>query len=51
MSLFLAEVERIEGPEKMTGEDIERMFRPGSKYFNMNPFEVLGCAHTAWPTT
>ena len=49
MSLFLAEVERIEkDPEKMTGEEhIERMFRPGSKYFNMNPFEVLGCAHTA----
>ena len=42
--LFLAEVERVEkDPEKMTGEEhIARMFRPGSKYFNMNPFEVLG---------
>lgn len=34
--------------EKMSSSDqIARLFRPGAKYFNMNPFEVLGLPHTA----
>ena len=28
-------------------EHIARLHRPGSKYFNMNPFEVLGMTHKA----
>jgi DnaJ family protein C protein 8 len=30
-------------------EHIARLHRPGSKYFNMNPFEVLGLDHKASP--
>ena len=34
--------------EKLSGSDqIARLFRPGAKYFNMNPFEVLGLPHTS----
>ena len=35
-------------PEKLSSTDqIARLHRPGAKYFNMNPFEVLGLRHTA----
>ena len=34
--------------EKLSSTDqIARLFRPGAKYFNMNPFEVLGLPHTS----
>ena len=45
LAMFLQEVNKLleMEPEKMTGkEHIDRLFRPGAKYFNMNPFEVLG---------
>ena len=44
---FLAEVQQLQvDMQSMTGEDhISRLHRPGSKYFNMNPFEVLGLNH------
>lgn len=49
MVLFLAEMNQLQkDPEKLSPEDqIARLFRPGCKYFNMNPFEVLGLRHTA----
>tara|TARA_B110001452_G_scaffold217035_1_gene188507 strand:+ start:244 stop:1095 length:852 start_codon:yes stop_codon:yes gene_type:complete len=45
LAMFLQEVHKLieTEPEKMTGKQhIDRLFRPGAKYFNMNPFEVLG---------
>ena len=45
LAAFLQEVHKLieMEPEKMTGsQHIDRLFRPGAKYFNMNPFEVLG---------
>lgn len=50
LAAFLQEVNKLieMEPEKMTGaQHIDRLFRPGSKYFNMNPFEVLGMTHRA----
>merc|ERR1719217_1876742 len=45
LAAFMREVNKLleMEPEKMTGaQHIDRLFRPGAKYFNMNPFEVLG---------
>ena len=48
MAAFLTEVKTIFDAEKLSSSDqIARLFRPGAKYFNMNPFEVLGLSHTA----
>jgi DnaJ family protein C protein 8 len=42
------QVKTMYDTEKMSSSDqIARLFRPGAKYFNMNPFEVLGLPHTA----
>ena len=52
LAAFLQEVNKLieMEPEKMTGaQHIDRLFRPGSKYFNMNPFEVLGLDWDADP--
>ena len=52
LAAFLQEVHTLieMEPEKMTGtQHIDRLFRPGSKYFNMNPFEVLGLDWDADP--
>ena len=52
LAAFLQEVNKLieMEPEKMTGaQHIDRLFRPGSKYFNMNPFEVLGLDWNADP--
>ena len=52
LAAFLQEVHKLieTEPEKMTGsQHIDRLFRPGSKYFNMNPFEVLGLDWDAAP--
>ena len=52
LAAFLQEVHKLMEmePEKMTGtQHIDRLFRPGSKYFNMNPFEVLGLDWDADP--
>lgn len=44
----LPQVKTMHDTEKMSSSDqIARLFRPGAKYFNMNPFEVLGLPHTA----
>lgn len=49
LSDFLQQVQQLQADmSAMTGEDhIARLFRPGAKYFNMNPFEVLGLSHKA----
>jgi len=51
MQSFLAQVQTAQSLEAiaaMTGaEHIARLHRPGAKYFNMNPFEVLGLTHKA----
>eukprot|EP00316_Scyphosphaera_apsteinii_P005704 CAMPEP_0119304514 /NCGR_PEP_ID=MMETSP1333-20130426/5722_1 /TAXON_ID=418940 /ORGANISM="Scyphosphaera apsteinii, Strain RCC1455" /LENGTH=272 /DNA_ID=CAMNT_0007307413 /DNA_START=29 /DNA_END=847 /DNA_ORIENTATION=- len=49
LAAFMTEVHAIQkASEKMTpGEQIERLHRPGAKYFNLNPFEVLGLDHKA----
>ncbi|KAL1511391.1 hypothetical protein AB1Y20_006192 [Prymnesium parvum] len=46
---FLAQVNQLQADmQNMSGTDhIARLFRPGAKYFNMNPFEVLGLNHKA----
>ncbi len=48
---FMAQVQVIQNSSQiaaLTGaEHIARLHRPGAKYFNMNPFEVLGLAHTS----
>jgi|TARA_B100000524_G_scaffold73185_1_gene33611 DnaJ family protein C protein 8 len=49
MLAFMREIEvhTYKEPEKLSGGDhINRLYRPGAKYFNMNPFEVLGLRHT-----
>ena len=41
-------VQTLEAIAAMSGTDhIARLHRPGAKYFNMNPFEVLGLTHKA----
>ena len=51
MEAFLSQVQQIQSLADiaaMSGEDhIARLHRPGAKYFNMNPFEVLGLTHKA----
>ena len=51
MEAFLSQVQQIQSLADiaaMTGaEHIARLHRPGAKYFNMNPFEVLGLTHKA----
>ena len=51
MADFMAQVQHaqsIADIAAMTGpEHIARLHRPGAKYFNMNPFEVLGVNHKA----
>ena len=46
---FLQQVNQLQADmQTMSGTDhIARLHRPGSKYFNMNPFEVLGLNHKA----
>jgi len=48
---FMAQVQQVQSLADiaaMSGDEhIDRLHRPGSKYFNMNPFEVLGLTHTA----
>lgn len=43
LDLFYSEIDNIKSDEfKSTSKDqIERLLRPGSTYFNLNPFEVL----------
>lgn len=51
MEAFLSQVQMVQTLEHllaMSGADhIARLHRPGAKYFNMNPFEVLGLNHKA----
>jgi DnaJ family protein C protein 8 len=48
LAAFMTEVHTIMDAEKLSDKDqIARLFRPGAKYFNMNPFEVLGLSHKA----
>ena len=51
MENFMAQVQMVQTLEHiaaMSGADhIARLHRPGAKYFNMNPFEVLGLSHKA----
>jgi len=51
MEAFMAQVQQVQSLADiaaMSGVDhIARLHRPGAKYFNMNPFEVLGLTHTA----
>lgn len=51
MNDFLGQVTHIRSMADlaaMSGPDhIARLHRPGAKYFNMNPFEVLGLTHKA----
>lgn len=53
MELFLDQVKTIQTQEDLAAmpgpEHIARLHRPGAKYFNMNPFEVLGLTHKATP--
>lgn len=53
MEAFLQQVKAVQSSEAlaaMSGVDhIARLHRPGAKYFNMNPFEVLGLTHRATP--
>lgn len=46
---FLQQVNQLQADlQNMSGDDhIARLHRPGAKYFNMNPFEVLGLNHKA----
>jgi len=41
--VFLCQVRQIEKADAVltSKEQIERLNRPGSKYFNLNPFDVL----------
>ena len=47
---FMSEVKEIEERDKdMTGPlQIDRLLQPGSKYFNLNPFEVLRIIPPRW---
>ena len=51
MEDFLTQVQQVQSAAEMaamSGSDhIARLHRPGAKYFNMNPFEVLGLTHKA----
>jgi len=48
LASFMTEVHTIMDAEKLSDKDqIARLHRPGAKYFNMNPFEVLGLSHKA----
>ena len=51
MEAFMSQVQQVQSLADiaaMSGADhISRLFRPGAKYFNMNPFEVLGLSHSA----
>eukprot|EP00310_Coccolithus_braarudii_P014903 CAMPEP_0183351154 /NCGR_PEP_ID=MMETSP0164_2-20130417/23395_1 /TAXON_ID=221442 /ORGANISM="Coccolithus pelagicus ssp braarudi, Strain PLY182g" /LENGTH=272 /DNA_ID=CAMNT_0025523265 /DNA_START=34 /DNA_END=852 /DNA_ORIENTATION=- len=48
MAAFMTEVHTIMDAEKLSsGDQIARLHRPGAKYFNLNPFEVLGLSHKA----
>lgn len=51
MAEFMAQVQKVQSLADiaaMSGADhIARLHRPGAKYFNMNPFEVLGLTHKA----
>jgi len=51
MESFMAQVQQVQtlaDIAAMSGaEHISRLHRPGSKYFNMNPFDVLGLTHKA----
>ena len=51
MQSFMAQVQQVQtlaDIAAMSGEEhITRLHRPGAKYFNMNPFEVLGLTHKA----
>jgi len=50
MAAFMAEVSTVHDAEKLSANDqIARLFRPGARYFNMNPFEVLGLSHRSSP--
>jgi hypothetical protein len=51
MNDFLGQVTHIRSMADLAAmsgaEHIARLHRPGAKYFNMNPFEVLGLTHKA----
>jgi len=49
MEAFMNEVKMVQlDAEKLSPKDqIGRLHRPGAKYFNMNPYEVLGLDHKA----
>lgn len=51
MMSFLAQVQMTQSLADIAAlsgsEHIARLHRPGAKYFNMNPFEVLGLTHKA----
>jgi DnaJ family protein C protein 8 len=51
MVSFLAQVQMVQSLADIAAlsgsEHIARLHRPGAKYFNMNPFEVLGLTHKA----
>jgi len=51
MESFMAQVQMVQTLSDiaaLSGADhIARLHRPGAKYFNMNPFEVLGLSHKA----
>ncbi|XP_062511028.1 dnaJ homolog subfamily C member 8-like [Corticium candelabrum] len=49
---FLTEVKYIEKRDSVltNKQQIDRILRPGSKFFNMNPFDVLQLPLTATPT-
>jgi len=51
LALFLQQVQQLQSDmQSMSGSDhVARLHRPGAKYFNMNPFEVLGLSHKATP--
>lgn len=51
MVAFMAQVQMVQSLEDIAAlsgsEHIARLHRPGAKYFNMNPFEVLGLTYKA----
>ena len=51
MDSFLSQVQMVQSLADIAAlsgsEHIARLHRPGAKYFNMNPFEVLGLNHKA----
>jgi len=51
MEAFMSQVQMVQTLADIAAlsgqEHIARLHRPGAKYFNMNPFEVLGLDHKA----